>query len=73
MRGKKKPLTAAALKALRDEHANTIQPARKLAAEAITLENTISNLVNEAYSLTPGEVALLWETAPPRMPISRTG
>ncbi|MGO9111380.1 MAG: Eco57I restriction-modification methylase domain-containing protein, partial [Thermoguttaceae bacterium] len=73
VRGKKKPLTAAALKALRDEHANTIQPARKLAAEAITLENTISNLVNEAYSLTPGEVALLWETAPPRMPISRAG
>jgi len=66
-------LTAAALKTLRDEHANTIQPARKLAAEAIMLESTISNLVNEAYSLTPEEVALLWETAPRRMPISRAG
>ncbi len=68
IRGRKKPLTAAALKALRDEHASTIQPARRLAAEAITLENTVSHLVNEAYGLTTGEVALLWETAPPRMP-----
>ena len=69
VRGKKKSLTAAALRALRDEHAQTIAPARKLAAEVLTLENAISNLVNEAYCLTPAEVAMLWETAPPRMPI----
>jgi hypothetical protein len=68
VRGRKKPLTAAALKALRDEHASTIEPARKLAAEALKLEYTISNLVNEAYGLTPEELALLWKTAPPRMP-----
>ena len=69
VRGKKKPLTAAALKALRDEHAHSIEPARKLAAEALKLETQLSNLVNQAYGLTPEEVALLWETAPPRMPI----
>lgn len=70
IRGKKKLLTAAALKALRDEYARSIEPARKLAAEALTLESEISDLVNEAYGLTPEEVALMWETAPPRMPIA---
>jgi hypothetical protein len=73
VRGKKKPLTAAALKALRDEHAASIEPARKLAREALKLEKEISSLVNEAYGLTPEEVALMWKTAPPRMPISAPG
>jgi diketogulonate reductase-like aldo/keto reductase len=58
-----------ALANLRDEYARTIQPARALAAEALNLENEVSNLVNEAYGLTPEEVALMWQTAPPRMPI----
>ena len=71
VRGKKKPLSAAALANLRDEYARSIEPARALAAEALTLENEISNLVNEAYGLTPEEVALMWQTAPPRMPINR--
>lgn len=69
VRGKKKPLTAVGLKALRDEHARSLEPARKLAAEATTLEHEISDLVNAAYGLTPDEIALMWETAPPRMPI----
>jgi len=60
---------AAALKALRDEYAASIEPARKLAAEALRLETEVSDLVNEAYGLTPEEVALMWATAPPRMPI----
>ncbi|MDB4971608.1 MAG: hypothetical protein JWN44_7297 [Myxococcales bacterium] len=30
---------------------------------------TLSALVNRAYGLNPEEEALLWETAPPRMPI----
>lgn len=38
VRGKQKPLSAAALKSLRDEHVATIEPARALAAEALTLE-----------------------------------
>ena len=33
IRGKKLPLTAAGLQALREEHARTIEPARSLAAE----------------------------------------
>ncbi len=28
-------------------------------------------MVNEAYGLTPEEVALMWGTAPPRLPIPR--
>jgi hypothetical protein len=69
IRGKKKPLTAAGLKVLRDEYARSIEPARRLAAEAMQLEYEISDLVNEAYGLTPEEIALMWATAPPRMPL----
>lgn len=68
IRGKKNPLSAAAHKSLRDEHARTIEPARTQAAEALQLERQLSDLVNEAYGLTPAEVALMWQTAPPRMP-----
>lgn len=71
IRGKKLPLTAAGLQALRQEYTNTIEPARTLAAEALQLECRISDLVNEAYGLTPEEIDLMWKTAPPRMPISR--
>ena len=70
LRGKSKPLTAAALKALREEDAHTLAPARVLATEALTLERQLSDLVNTAYGLTPAEVQLMWDTAPPRMPIA---
>lgn len=68
-RGRKNPLSAAGLRSLRDEHARTIAPAQRLAAEALTLEHHLSDLINAAYGLTPDEVALMWATAPPRMPI----
>jgi hypothetical protein len=70
IRGKKQPLTAAGVHALRAEYTRTIEPARALAAETLKLERTLSALVNQAYSLTPAEIALLWKTAPPRMPIT---
>jgi len=69
IRGKKLPLTAAGLHALRDEYIRTIEPARALAAETLALERTLSDLVNQAYALTLAEIELLWKTAPPRMPI----
>ena len=72
LRGKKNPLSVAALRSLRDEYTRTIEPARIQAAEALNLERQISDLVNEAYGLTPDEVALMWKTAPPRMPIPQT-
>jgi hypothetical protein len=71
VRGKSKSLTSAGLKMLREEHARTIEPARLRAAEALLLERRVNDLVNEAYGLTPDEVRLMWDTAPPRMPIPR--
>ena len=69
-RGKKNSLTAAGLRS-RDEYARTIEPARLLVAEALQLEHRLHDLVNEAYGLTTEEVRLMWDTAPPRMPIGR--
>ncbi|HEX7859922.1 MAG TPA: N-6 DNA methylase [Verrucomicrobiae bacterium] len=69
IRGKKLPLTAAGLHALREEYQRTIEPARALAAETLNLETTLSDLVNKAYGLSPDEIDLMWKTAPPRMPI----
>lgn len=67
-RGRKNPLSAAGLRSLRDEYARTIEPAQRLAGEALALEHRLSDLINAAYGLTPDEVALMWATAPPRMP-----
>ena len=70
IRGKKLPLTAAGVRGLRDEYTRSIEPARALAAETLSLERTLSDIVNQAYGLTPTEIDLMWQTAPPRMPIS---
>jgi hypothetical protein len=35
---------------LRDEHTRTIEPARALAAYTLTLDPTLSDLVNQAYA-----------------------
>jgi hypothetical protein len=69
IRGKKLPLTAAGVHALRDEYTRSIEPARALAAETLTLERTLSDLVNQASGPTPAQITLMWQTAPPRMPI----
>jgi|ERR1035441_9021118 hypothetical protein len=69
IRGKKHPLSSAGLHALRDKYTRTIAPARALATETLTLERTLSYLATQAYGLTPAEIALLWQTAPSRMPV----
>ncbi len=69
IRGKKQPLTAAGVHGLRDEYTRTIAPARARAAETVKLEGALSDLVNQAYALTPAEIALMWQTAPPRIQI----
>ncbi len=61
-------LSAADFARLKQEHAETLGPARRAADEALALERRLSDLVNEAYGLTPEEVALMWATKPPRMP-----
>ena len=69
IRGKKMSLTAAGVRTLREEYTRTIEPARARAAETLTLERTLSDLTDQAYALTPAEIALMWQTAPPRMPM----
>ena len=64
-----KKLTPAALKALRDGYTEQITPLQQDKAEMGVLERRISDLVNSAYGLTPEEIALLWATAPPHMPL----
>jgi hypothetical protein len=63
-------LSPAALKALRAGYAEQAAPVQQRQAEAVALERKIADLVNAAYGPTPEEVALLWATAPPRMPLT---
>jgi hypothetical protein len=44
---------------LRNEATRTIVPARAPAAETLTLECALSDLVNQTYALTPAEIALM--------------
>ena len=69
LRGKRQPLSSVGLHALRDEYTRTIAPARALAAETLTLERTLSDLVNRAYAQTPAEIDLMWQTASTSMSI----
>ena len=71
LRGRSNPLTAAAIKSLRDEDVRTLVPVRALRDEAMFLERQVSDFVNSAYGLTSSEVDLMWDTAPPRMPIAQ--
>ena len=50
------PLSYSSPHALRAEYTRTIAPARALAAEILTLERILSDLVNQAYALTPAEI-----------------
>jgi hypothetical protein len=61
-------LSAAEIARLKAEHEETLGAARTSAIEAAALERRLSDLVNEAYKLTPDDVRLMWQTAPPRMP-----
>jgi hypothetical protein len=49
----------------------TIEPARGRAAETLTLERTLSDLVNQTYGLTSAEITLMWQTARPACPSRR--
>jgi hypothetical protein len=40
-------------------------------AELAKLERAIAAEVHKAYGLTAADEQLLWETAPPRMPVGR--
>jgi hypothetical protein len=63
------PLSAAAVQAIHEEYAKTVQPIQGALRQAAQLERRLSEMINEAYGLTPDEVRLMWNTAPPRMPL----
>jgi Eco57I restriction-modification methylase len=61
--------SAAAIRYIRDEYTRTVLPAARQLGEAARHERALSDLVDQAYGLTPEDVDLMWRTAPPRMPI----
>lgn len=65
------PLSPQAFKALREAFNDFVPPIQSRNAEILRLEYRLSDLVNQAYNLTPEEVDLMWRTAPPRMPFSK--
>ncbi|HKM63455.1 MAG TPA: Eco57I restriction-modification methylase domain-containing protein [Acidisphaera sp.] len=66
---KKRKLTVAEVAAVKAAHAQTVAPVATRLHEAARLERKLSAIVNAAYGLTAEEEALVWRTAPPRMPI----
>ncbi|HEV7268791.1 MAG TPA: Eco57I restriction-modification methylase domain-containing protein [Falsiroseomonas sp.] len=66
-------LSAAAIAHIHAEHAATVAPLAARLAEAGRHERALSRLVNAAFGLTPEEEALMWRTAPPRMPVAPEG
>ena len=67
---KSRSLSSSAVARLHAEHAASIAPIAARLATAAVQERALSKLVNDAFGLTPEEVALMWATAPPRMPIA---
>lgn len=61
-------LTPSGIRELCDTYDREVLPLRQLAQEKREVETRLSDLVNSAYGLTAEEVALMWTTAPPRMP-----
>ncbi len=73
---KRKPKSAGgfspkAVKEAREVYHDYAPAIQSRKAEALTLEHRLSDLVNQAYGLTPEEIDLMWKTAPARMPINR--
>ena len=63
---------------MRHEYTRSTESDRPLAAETLTLERKLKaegqRLMLKAcpcYALSPPEIALMWQTAPPRMPKTR--
>ena len=64
-----KKLTPNMIKALQAGYTEQITPIQQSRTETLALESKLSNLINTAYGLTAEEIAQLWATAPPRMPL----
>jgi len=68
--GRRTILSSTAVQAIHREHDLRVVPMGTIRSQVVRLESQLSDLVNAAYGLTPDEVALMWRTAPPRMPIA---
>lgn len=66
---KRHGLTPTQLRQLRDAFAETAEPARAARSELMAHERKLASMVERAYGLTNDEIALMWRTAPPRMPL----
>ena len=62
------PLDISAFTALRKAHNDYVPEINSRKNEALKLEQRLSDLINQAYQITPEEIDLMWKTAPPRMP-----
>ena len=67
---RKRRLSAAELDAMAREHAASIVPTARRLAQGRRHEHSLAALVEQAYGLTEEERALMWRTAPPRMPLA---
>jgi len=70
---KKQKLSVADVAAIKKAHADTVAPMAIRLNEAAAQERELSAVINAAYGITPEEEALIWRTAPPRMPIAAPG
>jgi Eco57I restriction-modification methylase/restriction endonuclease TaqI-like protein len=61
-------LSPAGLRDLQNAYSENAPAIHTLEVETGRHERRLADLVNQAYGLTAEEVALLWSTAPPRMP-----
>ena len=69
IRGRRHPLSLQDHRSLRETYAEAIAPTQALLEEAKGLEQEVNRLVIDAYGLTRDDVRLIWDTAPPRMPL----
>lgn len=67
---KRQSLTPTQLRQLRDAFADTAEPARQTRLRLLAHERNLAAMVERAYGLSVEDVALMWRTAPPRMPIA---
>jgi hypothetical protein len=67
---KRAGITPTRLMQLRAAFPETAEPARAARVAAMADERALSDIVNRAYGLTEEDIALMWRTAPPRMPLA---
>ncbi len=67
---KRRKLSVAEVAAIRHAHSQIVAPLAERLRTAAGLERALSAVVNAAYGVTPEEEALIWRTAPPRMPVA---